>query len=104
MLRAARNLSQVKLAEQSGVSLATIKRIESPQGHRCHKNQAERLAVFFGKSIEYLTRDIVEKIIDIGGEIELHLDKFVDPDAFRQATSEVENLLRLRAVLLARSK
>lgn len=96
-LRGLRHLSQQGLADRSGVSKATIVRIESSQPlHSCNAVSAGRLAKALEVEVHDLAEDNFKRVIDVGGDVELHLDRIVDIDELRRANRNLEDIVEMR--------
>lgn len=104
-LREIRKFSQQDLAEKSKVGIATIKRIESADGgYRCQNVQADRLAMALEVDLEDLTEDKMERVINIGGDIEILIDEYTDGDDFRRSLEKVALIIDKRNKILKRGK
>jgi transcriptional regulator with XRE-family HTH domain len=96
-LREQRQMSQQQLAEQSGVGIATIKRIESSTGVRLGRSiSASRLASALQVKVTDLSEDNFKRVIDIGGDMELHLDRFTDVEILQRESEKLINLVDAR--------
>lgn len=100
MLRAVRErkgLSQEELAEKSRIGIATIKRIETIKADQnARPRTVENIANALGVQGVDLSGDNFARIVDIGGDIELHIDKDTTAEEFEKASQSVVELLRRR--------
>jgi transcriptional regulator with XRE-family HTH domain len=96
-LRQQRRLSQQAFAEKSEVAIATIKRIEGAKGvYRCQQLQADRLAKALDVEVEDLIVSNFDAVIDVGEDLELHIERHVDLDALKKAHRQIEALFEVR--------
>lgn len=96
-------MSQEALADVSGVSAPTIKRIEGrTDTHGRNALTVERLARALSIEPEDLAEDQFRRIVDIGGDIELHLDRNVDPSELRRQSEQLIQLIEIRNRVLGK--
>lgn len=95
--RRRRRLSQEALAEASGVSIATIKRIESGERRRTfHVVSAQRLVRALGVSISDIEDDQIETRFAIDGDVEVVLTRATTYEQVEADTKDhVKRLARL---------
>ncbi len=102
-VRGHKRLSQEALAERSRVSLATIKRIERcDKEYACRTLSAKRIASALGVQVADLAEDRFSRVVDIGGDIELHIDWDVSPDGIREGAEHLIELIESRNRILKR--
>ena len=102
-VRKVKRLSQQKLADISGVGIATIKRIEKEGPYNCRAVQAERLAKALGVEVHDLSEDVFDNVVvDIGEDVELHLSRDFDEERFRAASEKLISLMKVRRRIISR--
>jgi len=83
-VRQQRRLSQQELADRRKIGIATIKRIERTKGTSSYRvHTADCLAKALEVQVEDLSEDRFLRVIDLGSDVEFHLDRIVDVDKLR---------------------
>ena len=101
-LRGQKRLSQLALAERSKVGIATIKRIEnSPDIYSANKNSASRLAKALEMEISDLSEGNFSRIVDMGEDLEFRVDRYNNPDRFRESNEQLIKIIEFRNRILS---
>lgn len=100
-IRGKRRLSQQSLADLSGVSIATIKRIESSQIATSRNTvSVKKITTALGIDIQDLSEDNFDKIVDIGSDIEMHIGDYTDIQEVRDGMDHIISLIERRNRIL----
>jgi len=100
-IRKQKKLSQQNLAVTSGVGIATIKRIESSK--TATKRQfvsVTRIAAALGVSLDDLSEDKFNRVVNIGDDIELNIERCSNTQEIRDGMEQIIKLVEMRNRIL----